>query len=167
MLEIETSDEAAIVNPLDLIEELVEANEWAFDRSREDELAVEISGRWCDYHLFFVWRGEMSALHFSCVFDAKVGAGKRTEICNLLALANERLWLGHFDLCSEDGMPMFRHTLPLRGARGATVEQVEDLVDVAVTECERFYPAFQFVLWGGKTAVEAIDAAMLDTVGEA
>ncbi|MBU0726032.1 MAG: YbjN domain-containing protein [Alphaproteobacteria bacterium] len=167
MLDIETHSETAVINPLDLVEELVEANEWAFDRSRDDELAVEITGRWCDYHLFFVWREDMSALHFSCVFDTKVQPAKRTEANALLALANERLWLGHFDLSSEDGMPMFRHTVPLRGARGATVEQIEDLVDVAVTECERFYPAFQFVLWGGKTAVEALDAAMLDTVGEA
>ena len=35
-------------NPLDLLEEIVGANDWAFDRASVDELAVEISGRWCD-----------------------------------------------------------------------------------------------------------------------
>jgi hypothetical protein len=47
------------------------------------------------------------------------------------------------------------------------VEQLEDLVDIAITECERFYPAFQFVVWGGKSPKEGIGAAMLDTAGEA
>ena len=82
-------------------------------------------------------------------------------------MANARIWLGHFDLPAEDEMPMFRHTVPMRGVRGAAVEQLEDLVDAALTECERYYPAFQFVVWGGKSAGEAIAAACLDTQGEA
>ena len=62
---------------------------------------------------------------------------------------------------------MFRHTVPLRGLRRASVEQLEDLVDAAFSECERFFPAFQFVIWGGKSAGEALDAALFETVGEA
>ena len=42
-------------------------------------------------------------------------------------------------------------------ARGATPEQLEDLLDIAMTECNRFYPAFQSVLWGGNTVEEALD----------
>ena len=45
---------------------------------------------------------------------------------------------------------------------GASVEQIEDLVDIAISECERFYPAFQLVVWGGKPADEAIAAAMIE-----
>ena len=41
------------------------------------------------------------------------------------------------------------------------------MVDIAITECERFYPAFQFVLWGGKTPADALEAAMLECRGEA
>jgi hypothetical protein len=41
------------------------------------------------------------------------------------------------------------------------------LVECAIDECDRFYPAFQFVLWGGKTPREALDAAMVDAAGEA
>lgn len=154
-------------NPLDTIEEIVAANDWAFDRASEDELVVELTGRWCDYRLYFMWRDDVSALHFTCVFDARVPNTRRREVNDLLAMANEKLWIGHFDVSSEDGMPMFRHTVPLRGARGASVEQLEDLVEAAVSECERFYPAFQFAIWGGKSAAEAMAAAMFETVGEA
>ena len=44
---------------------------------------------------------------------------------------------------------------------------MEDLVEVCLTECERFFPAFQFVIWGGKTPAEAMQAALIDVVGEA
>jgi hypothetical protein len=44
---------------------------------------------------------------------------------------------------------------------------LEDLVDVALNECERYYPAFQYVIWGGKDPSEAVTAACLDPQGEA
>ena len=154
-------------NPLDVLEELVNANEWHFDRSQDDEMVVEVGGQWCDYHLHFVWHPDLSAIYFSCLFDVKIPAPKRLATAELLAIINEKLWLGHFDLCSEDLVPLFRHTVLLRGAGGASVEQLEDLVDIALTECERFYPAFQFLLWGGRTPSEAVAAAILETVGEA
>jgi hypothetical protein len=33
--------------------------------------------------------------------------------------------------------------------------------------CERYYQAFQFVLWAGKSATEALDAVMFETSGQA
>jgi hypothetical protein len=154
-------------NPLDLLEEIVGANDWPHERASGEELAVEITGRWCDYRLFFMWQEDMSALHFTCLFESRVGTDRRPEIHHLLALINEKLWLGHFDLSSEEDTPMFRHTLLLRGAGAASVEQLEDLVDVAVSESDRYYPAFQFVIWGGKSANDAMAAALIDVAGSA
>jgi len=154
-------------NPLDIIEEIVVANEWLFERNTNDELIVELSGRWCHYRLFFVWQREISALQFSCQFDLKVPPTRKTVVHELLAVMNGKMWLGHFEICPEDGTPMFRHTLLLRGARGTAVETLEDLVEIALTESERFYPAFQFVIWGGKQPLEALNSAMIETVGHA
>ena len=154
-------------NPLDVLEELVNANEWPFDRASDSELIAEVSGRWCDYHLCFVWQPEVAAILFSCHFDHKVPATKRRDVHELLAAVNERLWLGHFDLTRDEGMPMFRHTIPLRGAPSVTVEQLEDVVDTAVVECDHFYPALQLVLWSGQNVTDALRAAMMETVGEA
>src|SRR5262244_1713306 len=115
-------------NPIDLVEEIVIANDWAHDRASEEELVVEITGRWCDYRLFFVWQEEIGAMHFSCGFDMKVPKGRKPAIFELLAGVNEKLWLGHFDLASEDNSPAFRQAILLRGGFGASVEQIEDLV---------------------------------------
>ena len=154
-------------NPLELLIEIVGANDWTYERSGSDELNVEINGRWCNYRLFFIWQAEIGALHFSCVFETRIHQESFQSVYALLAAINEKLWLGHFDLSSEDGMPMFRHTLLLRGAGPASVEQLEDLVDISVSESDRYYPAFQFVIWGGKTPKEALDAALIEVVGEA
>jgi|SRR6056297_3088146 len=154
-------------NPLDILEEIVAANDWPFDRSSHDEMIVEIGGRWCSYRLFFFWQDDVSAMQFSCQYDMRVPAPRRAAVFELLAMINERMWLGHVDLDTDEGTPMFRHTTLLRGAQGASVEQLEDLVEIALTECERFYPAFQFVIWGGKSPGEAVSAAILDTVAEA
>jgi hypothetical protein len=31
---------------------------------------------------------------------------------------------------------------------------------------EKYYPSFQFVIWGGNTAEQAIENALFETVGE-
>ncbi len=154
-------------NPLDLLEEIVSANEWPFDRMSHDELMAEFAGHWCSYHLQFNWAEDLGAMHFSCVADMSVPKPRREAAETLLACINPKLWLGHFELTRGKGLPLFRHTVLLRGGTGASVEQLEDLMDIGLAECERFYPAFQFVTWGGKSPEEAVAAALIETRGEA
>jgi hypothetical protein len=117
--------------------------------------------------MFFVWQREIGALQFTCQFDMKVPDAKRSDVNDLLAMLNNRLWLGHFDLDIQQNTPLFRYTVLARGERMPGVETLEDLVEIALTECERFYPAFQFVIWGGKRPGEAMAASMIDVAGQA
>src|SRR5690606_5504565 len=117
--------------------------------------------------LYFVWREEMSVMQFCCACEMRVPAEQRGAVHELLASVNDKLWLGHFSCATDDNLLTFRHAVLLRGARGASVEQLEDLVDIALSECDRFYPAFQLVIWGGKSAQEAVAAAIIDPIGEA
>lgn len=167
MTSLQTDYQPSTSNPLDVLEALFSENEWPFERAGESELVVETTGGWCDYRLFFAWREDMHALYFTCAFDSRIPAEKRRAVNDLLALINEKMWMGHFDLSTQDQTPMFRHTVPTRGAKGLSVEQLEDLMDIALAECERFYPAFQFVLWGGYAPEEAVASALIDTQGEA
>ncbi|NBX74843.1 MAG: hypothetical protein EBQ89_11185 [Alphaproteobacteria bacterium] len=161
------ADAASIHHPIDIIEEIVEANRWLFERAHSDEMVVELAGRWCHYRLFFVWQAEISALQFSCQFDLKVPPERRGAVLELLSAMNTKLWLGHFEVNAADGAIIFRHALLLRGARATNLSILEDMVEIALTECERFYPACQFVIWGGKSPDDAINAAMIDTAGQA
>ena len=55
----------------------------------------------------------------------------------------------------------------LTGTQGVEPAVLEHLVETALAACEKFYPAFMLALWGGKTPTDAVEAAMLETVGEA
>lgn len=154
-------------NPLDMVEEIVQANQWHFERAHDDELVVEMKGAWCNYRLYFMWQRDISALQFTCQFDMRVPEPRVQSAYELMAVVNNRLWFGHFDLCTEEKTPLFRYTSLYRGSHGPALEQLEDMVEIALTESERFYPAFQYVIWGGKRPDEAMTAAMLDPAGRA
>ena len=158
---------ARLDNPLDMIEEIVAANDWPFERAHHDEILVEVRGTWCTYQLYFVWQPTFSALQFGCSFKIRISANRRAAVNALLAAMNERLWLGHFILPADDDAPMFRQTQLMRGQHHASLEQMEDLVEIALMECERFYPAIQYIMITGGTPDEALHAAIVDTVGEA
>jgi hypothetical protein len=164
----QTVDQAEFgINPLDVVEELVIANEWPFQRSEDSQIETEVAGRWRDYRVVFIWEEDASALHFCCRVDVRVAACHRAQISELLASVNARMWLGHFDMSGEDDTVIFRHTSLLRGASSGSAEIIEDLLDLGISECDRYYPAFQLAMWGGKTPAEAIAAAIVEPMGEA
>lgn len=154
-------------NPLDVVERIASVNDWTFERAGDDEINILIKGRWNDYQVSFTWMGELEALHLACAFDIKVAERRRAEVQQLIAHMNEQMWIGHFDLWPDDGLVMFRHALVLTGGVEATDDQCKAVLGTAIDTCERYFPAFQFVLWAGKSAREALDAAMFETSGEA
>jgi hypothetical protein len=154
-------------NPLDVVERIASVNDWSFERAGDDEINILIKGRWNDYQVSFTWMGEIEALHLACAFDIKVAERRRAEVQQLIAQMNEQMWIGHFDLWPKDGLVMFRHALVLTGGVEATDDQCKSVLGTAIDTCERYFPAFQFVLWAGKSAREAMDAAMFETAGEA
>lgn len=167
MKSLHTESESLYINPLDLAEQVLIDRDWAFDRPADEELVAEIAGVWCNYRIWFTWQEDMNAVLFSCALDTRLPKTMRHKIYPLLASVNEKLWLGHFDLCSEDGFLNFRHALLLSEGQTLSAGQLEELLDIAIQECERFYPAFQSVVWANKPPQEALDLAIFETVGEA
>ena len=154
-------------NPLTVVEDIAADNNWAFERSGEDEVTIVSKGSWTDYQLSFTWMGEIEALHLACAFDMKIPQARRAEVQRLVAAINEQLWIGHFDLWTHTGMIMHRQALVLPAGLSASTAQCECMLSNAIHACERYFPAFQFVVWAGKTPEEAMAAAMFDVMGEA
>ena len=154
-------------HPVDLIERIASANQWNFERGDENEITFAVDGTRCALHVAFTWLPEMEALHGACAFDLKVPERQRMAVLNLVSLINEQLWVGHFDLWSSDNVVMFRHSLLLTGGVEPSTIQCEILLKTAVDACERYFQAFQFVLWADKSPREALDFAMFETAGSA
>ena len=154
-------------NPLDVVERIDSINDWSFERAGDDEITMLVGGKWSDYQVSFTWMHDIEALHLACAFDLKVPERRRSEVQQLIAMINEQLWVGHFDLWTHTGMIMHRQALVLPGNLRASTAQCESMLSGAIHACERYFPAFQFVVWAGKCTAEAMDAAMFDTAGEA
>jgi hypothetical protein len=154
-------------HPLDVVERLASLRDWIFDRAETDEMSVSVAGRFADYHVAFTWIEDVEALHVACAFDLKVQDRRRAEILQLISAINEQLWVGHFDLWRGENVVMFRHSLLLTGGVEPTNPQCETMLRVSVEACERYFQAFQFVMWAGKSAREALDAVLFETEGEA
>jgi hypothetical protein len=154
-------------HPVDIVEKLAAINEWRFEREDEDEIAISVVGSWTEYHVAYTWLSDLETMHVSCAFDLKVPDRRRGEVLELMAVINEQMWVGHFDLWPNEGVVMFRHGLLLTGGVQPTVTQCESVLSNALTACERYYQAFQFVVWAGKSAREAVKTAMFETQGEA
>ncbi|MEO0498357.1 MAG: YbjN domain-containing protein, partial [Pseudomonadota bacterium] len=53
-------------NPVDLIEMVATGNDWAFERSGEDEIAITVKGEWAEYDVSMSWISDFEALHLAC-----------------------------------------------------------------------------------------------------
>ena len=149
------------------MEQLAAINEWAFDRAEDDEISILVAGSWANYDIAFTWIPDLKSLHVACSFDLKAPPRKRAALGELMQLINEQLWLGHFDLWSGQDLVMFRHSLCLAGGAVASDAQCWAIVRAAISACETYYQAFQFVLWADRAPKEALAFAAFDTKGSA
>lgn len=154
-------------HPVDVIEQVALNQDWSFERTADDEIAISAAGYWTDYHVSFSWMEDFEALHVACAFDLKVPAKRVGEVMRLLSHVNEQMLFGHFDLWLQEGAVMFRQTLMLPGGLEPTAMQVETMLRASLEACEAYYQAFQFVVWAGQSAEQAMEAAIFETAGTA
>ena len=154
-------------DPLDVVEHVLNAENLEFDRTEDGDLAFALTGDWKDYELWFAWRPEADCLQLCLSLDLTAGKDIRTQAYELVALINQRVWLGHFELWVEDGEIVFRHAMSLPAGDRPTLAQAASMIDAAVEAADRVYPAFDFLIKGSKTPEDAIAACMFETAGQA
>ncbi len=155
------------LHPVDIVEQIAAINDWEFERQDADEISISVRGSWGDYHVSFNWMEGLESLHLACAFDLRVPDPRRAEVKHLISLVNEQLWIGHFDIWNNEGVVLFRNSHLLTGGAEVTPQQCEALLRSATDSCDLYYQAFQFVVWAGKSAPEALAQVMFETVGEA
>ena len=122
-MELIELDIAREIHPVDVIEQVAHSNDWAFERTGDDEISISVAGNWTDYHVSFSWMEDFEALHLACAFDIKVPEARTLEVMRLLSLINEQMLFGHFDLWEQEGAIMFRQSLLLAGGAEPTRPQ--------------------------------------------
>jgi len=156
-----------IQNPIDIVEEIIHSKKWNFSRAADHELVAEIASSWCQYRLYFSWSEQIRAINFTITFDLRFPKNKSESVYELLARINEKLWIGHFDITSINGIPAFRHTVLQANGSDVMHSQLEELVDIAIYECEKYYPVFQLLLFENSTPQKAMELCTIETIGNA
>ncbi len=154
-------------NPIDVVENIFANQSFELERRNINEVVVEVQGKWNNMLLFFAWESNMRCMHISCLMDMETKIEDRSKIFELLALANEELWVGHFSYWTEQNIPVFKHSVFLNNGEEIFENKISQIIDIAIKECERMYPIFKVVLTKGMNPKEALYPMLMTTVGQA
>lgn len=155
------------IHPIDIIEHLAQHNEWDFDRIGDDQIAMAVEGQWRTYSITLAWSGFDETLRMICTFDMDPPADKMPALYNILNDVNDRCWAGAFTYWGEQKLMVYRYGLVLAGGQDASAEQIDTMIGAAVVSAERYYPAFQLVVWGDQEPAEALQVAIAEAYGRA
>ena len=154
-------------NPLDFLEEIVVDNSWPHNRVNENTLYVEIGGQGCDFFLSLAWSQDSNLLQYTFTYNMKIRDDSYDSLCNLINIINRQLCFGHFELWMEDGWIIFRNSIFAKYEKDSLQDQISQIFSLSISECEKYYPAFQFVLFEDINPAKALYLSTFDTIGRA
>lgn len=154
-------------NPIDEVEAFLNARAYAPERRGQNEIVVEIQGKWNDMLIFFSFEENMNCLHISCLMNIENQIENKSKIFELLALINDDIWVGHFSYWTEQKMPVFRHSMFCDEQNPLFEHRIAQLFEIAIKECERMYPVFNVVLTKGMEPAQALYPMLMETAGQA
>ncbi|MCQ0094025.1 YbjN domain-containing protein [Roseovarius sp. M141] len=155
------------LHPIDIVENLAEHNDWQFDRVGDDQIAMAVEGQWRTYSITLAWSAYDETLRMVCTFEMDPPGEKLPVLYEILNDINDQCWTGAFNYWPEQKLMVYRYGLLMSGGQGASPEQVNALITAAVLATERYYPAFQLVLWGDRTPRDAMQVAIAEAYGRA
>jgi hypothetical protein len=156
-------DEADV---LETVETLLTSENRPWERMG-DEVHFAATGQWCNLHGIASLQAEAPSLTVQLLFELKAPPQRRADVEALVGLMNEACWLGHFELGGDDVPVSWRFTLPLIARADPEPAEIAAILGAGVDACGKLYPAFNFLLWAGKSPQEAAEAALFETAGQA
>ena len=155
------------IHPIDIVEHLAEHHDWDFDRIGDDQIAMAVEGQWRTYSITLAWSGFDETLRMVCTFEMEPPEEKVQPLYELLNHMNDACWAGAFTYWADQKLMVYRYGLVLSGGQMASPDQIDTLINTAVGAAERYYPAIQLMVWGDRTAKEAMQVAIAEAYGRA
>lgn len=154
-------------NSMEQVERVLEDADWSYERDSRNTVHCIVPTRWGDMGAVFSIREPHQSLQFSLTLDVKPTPSRREELADLVILINDKMSLGHFDYWPGDDLVTFRHAISMTGRIGAEATEISAVIDAACASAEKFVPSMNYVIWAGKSAIDAMGMAMFETIGEA
>ena len=155
------------IHPIDIVEHLAEHHEWEFDRIEENQIAMAVQGQWRTYSITLAWSGFDETLRIICSFEMEPPIEKLKDLYETLNVANDRCWTGAFTFWEEQKLMVYRYGLVLSGGQIATAEQIDTMISSSVLAAEKYYPAFQLVIYDNQSPDRAMQVAIAEAYGRA
>ena len=155
------------IHPIDIVEHLAEHHEWEFDRIEENQIAMAVQGQWRTYSITLAWSGFDETLRLICSFEMEPPTEKLKDLYEILNVANDRCWTGAFTFWEEQKLMVYRYGLVLAGGQIATAEQIDTMISSSVLAAEKYYPAFQLVIYDNQSPDRAMQVAIAEAYGHA
>ena len=92
---------------------------------------------------------------------------KLKDLYETLNVANDRCWTGAFTFWKKQKLMVYRYGLVLAGGQIATAEQIDSMISSAVLTAEKYYPAFQLVVYDNQSPDSAMQVAIAEAYGHA
>ena len=155
------------IHPIDIVEHLAEHHEWEFDRIEENQIAMAVQGQWRTYSITLAWSGFDETLRLICSFEMEPPTEKLKDLYETLNVANDRCWTGAFTFWEKQKLMVYRYGLILAGGQIATAEQIDSMISSSVLVAEKYYPAFQLVVYDNQSPDSAMQVAIAEAYGHA
>ncbi len=151
-------------NLLDIIENTLKKQDYKYSRLEEGEMDVSIPP---DYNLTILLRNDYNILHFSNDLNIICPEDRLAVVEDSIVKVNERIWLGHFDLLSQDNRIVFSFSLPFADTIVLDEDYIEEILLMICDECDRFYHYFKMVLSDKQIPNFSIGTLFKIAIGEA
>lgn len=155
------------IHPIDIVENIAAYHDWDFDRIGQDQIAMAVEGQWRTYSITLAWSSYDETLRLICTFEMEPPEARLPQLYETLNAVNDQCWAGAFTFWAQQKLMVWRYGLVLSGEQVASAEQIDTLINAAVMSAERYYPAFQLVVWGERSPADAIQVAIAEAYGRA
>ncbi|MDR1551744.1 MAG: YbjN domain-containing protein [Holosporaceae bacterium] len=156
---------ALSANPIDITEALAAKMNLSFSRMGDNEISIHLKADRPKYILSVVLKSDYEMIYFSCDMNLRVPKKKRVSIMDAIIRANERIWIGHFDLISVSNCIVYSLAIPFVSSFLADEEIIQSIIQLIRGECNHFYHYFSLIIEDKE--VPEISSMFLETIGEA
>ncbi len=155
------------IHPIDIVQNIATHQDWEFQRIADDQIAMAVVGQWRTYSITLAWSDYDETLRLICTFEMGPPVDSLPALYETLNEVNDQCWAGGFTYWQEQALMVYRYGLILSGEQIASPEQIDTMISAAVLSAEKYYPAFQLVVYGNRSPKEALQVAIAEAYGRA
>ena len=70
-------------NPIDVVEQIFHHRSFELERRGNNEVVIELQGKWKEMLVFFAWEENLRCLQISCFMDIEINVENKAKIFEL------------------------------------------------------------------------------------